>query len=168
MKAMLYTSNSGFTKRYAELLSKETGLAAYELEEASKKLEAGADIIIYGMAYGGAIKGWKKASKRYKVKAVCAVGMERPRKGLSDEIKVRNSISGAEVFYLQGGFDMDRLHGFYKLMMKAFISAIEKELAAKTEKTEEDMEKLEMTKGRVDKISAENLADIVGWYEKEV
>jgi hypothetical protein len=34
MDAIVYTSNSGFTKHYAELLAAETGLAVYSLDEA--------------------------------------------------------------------------------------------------------------------------------------
>ncbi len=166
MKAIVYTSNTGFTKRYAELLSKETGLDAYELEEASKKLDAGAEVIYMGWLMAGSIKGYKKAARRYRIKAVCAVGMASPKDSLAAEIKARNKIIGAEVFYLQGGFDMDRLRGVYKLMMKVMISAVGKELAAKAEKSDEDRELLEMTKARVDKVGAENLADIVGWYKR--
>ncbi len=121
MRAIVYTSNTGFTKRYAELLSKETGLPAYELEEAKPKLDTGAEIIYLGWLMAGGIKGYKTAIKRYRVRAVCAVGMGRLKEGLLDELKARNGIKGAELFYLQGGFEMARLSGVYRLMMKLMI-----------------------------------------------
>ena len=166
LKAIVYTSNSGFTKHYAELLSKETGLAAYELDESKKKIDTGAEVIYMGWLMAGMIKGYKKAVKRYKVKAVCAVGMTQPKDGLTADTKTKNNITNAEVFYLQGGLDMDRVHGIYKLMMKTMSKLIGGKLEAKTDKTQEDLETLEMLKKRVDKVSVENLSDVVKWYRK--
>jgi flavodoxin len=34
MKAIVYKTNTGSTKRYAEMLAKDTGLPAYELRQA--------------------------------------------------------------------------------------------------------------------------------------
>ncbi len=36
MKAIIYTSNTGSTERYARLLAEQTGLPAYSLTEAVK------------------------------------------------------------------------------------------------------------------------------------
>lgn len=41
MKAIVYTSNTGFTARYAEILGRQTGLEVWELSEAVKKLPKG-------------------------------------------------------------------------------------------------------------------------------
>ena len=45
LKAIVYTSNTGYTAQYAALLAKKTGLHAYTLEEAQGKLPDGAEII---------------------------------------------------------------------------------------------------------------------------
>ena len=37
MKAIVYTSQTGFTKRYAELLSEATGVPAWSAKEAAKQ-----------------------------------------------------------------------------------------------------------------------------------
>ena len=42
MDAIIYTTNTGSTERYARLLSHETGLPAYSAAEAGKKVSAGA------------------------------------------------------------------------------------------------------------------------------
>ena len=39
--AIVYTSNTGFTARYAALLSEETGLPAYSIKDAGKNLAKG-------------------------------------------------------------------------------------------------------------------------------
>ena len=52
MEAIIYTSNTGSTKRYAEMLSRKTGLAVYSLKEASKKVAANSEIIYMGWLMG--------------------------------------------------------------------------------------------------------------------
>ena len=42
MKAIIYTSNTGGTERYARLLAEQTGLPAYSLTEAKEAVPAGA------------------------------------------------------------------------------------------------------------------------------
>jgi hypothetical protein len=79
MKAIVYTSKTGSTKRYAEMLSAETGLPAYALDGAGKKLAKGSEIIYMGWIMANSVKGYKKAAGRYAVRAVCAVGMGRPK-----------------------------------------------------------------------------------------
>ena len=43
MNAMIYTTNTGSTERYARLLAQKTGLPAYSLAEAKKRVFAGAE-----------------------------------------------------------------------------------------------------------------------------
>lgn len=164
MKAIVYTSNSGFTKHYAELLAAETGLPIFELKNAAGKLNTGEEIIYMGWLIAGNIKGYKKAAKRYGIKAVCAVGMTRPSDKLISEIRDKHSITDAEVFYLQGGFNMEKLHGVYKLMMKAMAKTISKGLEAKAEKTAEEAEMLDMYKNGSDMVRIENLSGAIEWY----
>lgn len=54
MKAIVYTSNTGSTARYAELLGHETGLPVYASE--TRNLPAGAEIIYLGWIMAGEIK----------------------------------------------------------------------------------------------------------------
>ena len=63
MKAIIYTSNTGSTERYARLLAEQTGLPAYSLAEAKEAVPA------------GSVKGYGAAAKRYRVRALCGVGM---------------------------------------------------------------------------------------------
>lgn len=63
MKAIIYTSNTGSTERYARLLAEQTGLPAYSLTEAKEAVPA------------GAVKGYGAAAKRYRVRALCGFGM---------------------------------------------------------------------------------------------
>lgn len=75
MNAIIYTTNTGSTEHYAKLLAQKTGLPVYSLAEAKKRVFAGAEVIYLGWIMAGSVKGYAEAAKRYRVRAVCAVGM---------------------------------------------------------------------------------------------
>ena len=75
MNAIIYTTNTGSTERYARLLAQKTGLPVYSLAEAKKRVFAGAEVIYLGWIMAGSVKGYAEAAKRYRVRAVCGVGM---------------------------------------------------------------------------------------------
>ena len=53
MEAIVYTSNTGSTARYAKLLGHELGIPVYSAAEAKKTLPAGAGIIYLGWIMAG-------------------------------------------------------------------------------------------------------------------
>ena len=57
MDAIIYTTNTGSTERYARLLSHETGLPAYSAAEAGEYISAGAEVIYMGWIMAGSVKG---------------------------------------------------------------------------------------------------------------
>ena len=70
-KAIVYTSNTGYTAQYAALLAKKTGLRAYALNEALEKVPEGSAVIYMGWIMAGKIQGFITAVKNYQVAAVC-------------------------------------------------------------------------------------------------
>ena len=81
VEAIVYTTNTGSAAQYAKMLAKETGLAAYSLDEARGKVPADSEVIYLGWVMAGTVKGYAAAAKRYIVRAVCAVGMAQPGTG---------------------------------------------------------------------------------------
>ena len=75
IKAILYTTNTGYTEQYARMLSERTGLMCFPLSDASGHVGKGEEIIYLGWIMGGSIKNYKKAAKKYKIKAVIGVGL---------------------------------------------------------------------------------------------
>lgn len=168
MKAIIYESNSGFTKKYADFLSFKTGYPAYTIAEAKLHLKRGDEIIFFGWMLAGSVKGFKKASKKYKIHALCAVGMAVPADHFVKEIKERYHIIDLQVFYLQGGFDMKKLHGIYRFMMKTMARFVGKSMAAKENKTDEEIAMLDMMKNGGDYVKEENLDPILSWMEYSI
>ena len=62
MDAIIYTTNTGSTERYAKLLAQETGLPAYSLADAKDAVPEGTEVIYLGWISAGAIKGYAKAA----------------------------------------------------------------------------------------------------------
>ena len=57
MDAIIYTTNTGSTGQYAKQLAQETGLPAYSLAEAKKRVFAGAEVVYLGWIMAGSVKG---------------------------------------------------------------------------------------------------------------
>lgn len=164
MNAIIYTSNTGSTERYAKLLSHETGLPAYSLAEAKSKLHPGAEIIYMGWIMASSVKGYADASKRYKLRAVCAVGMGQTG-GQTDLVRKRNRIpTSIPLFTLQGDFNVTKLRGAYRLMMEIMVKAAGNGLADKPDRTAEEDDMLDMMLHGGNRVNIDNLSSVLEWY----
>lgn len=164
IKAIVYTSNSGFTKKYAEILGNEIKIPVYDLKDA--KINKDDEILYMGWIMAGKIQKYNKASEKYNIKAVCAVGMSRSNEKQKNEIIQKSNIK-TPFFYLQGGFDMNKLSGIYKFMMKTLQKIVQPKIEAKANKTEEEIEMLDMMKNGKDCVKKENLNEIINWIKNE-
>lgn len=165
MKAIIYTTNTGSTAQYAKMLAEQTGLPVFSMEEAKSKVEAGSEIIYLGWIMAAKVKGYKAAAKKYKIKAVCAVGMERTGTR-TEQIREKTFVPVAiPLFTLQGNFDVKKLHGLYRLMMNLMVKMVTKKLGAKTDRTQQENEMLEIMLLGGEKVCAENLGEVISWYK---
>lgn len=164
--AIVYTSNTGFTEKYARLLGNKTGLPVFPLSDASEKLPKGSEILYLGWLMAGKVQGYKKAAKSYQVCALCGVGMGDTGSQLSDVRKVNAIPEGLPVFVLQGGFDMSKLRGIYKMMMTIMAKTAGKGLADKPDRTPEEDTMLELLNHGGDYVSEENLGSVLEWFER--
>lgn len=168
VEAIVYTSNTGSAAQYAEMLAKETGLAAYSLDEARGKVPADSEVIYLGWVMASTVKGYAAAAKRYIVRAVCAVGMAQP--GAQGKIlRERNKLpESVPLFQLQGNFDVKKLHGMYRLMMEVMVKTAGKALASKSGRTAEEDDMLDMMTNGGERVRVENLHAVLAWYKGEM
>lgn len=164
VSAILYTTNSGYTKQYAQLLSELTGLPAYNLANSIPPAMGGAEIIYMGWLMAGGVQGYKKASDKYRIKALCTVGMAPKSQDQTEGIRKKYGIASIPVFYLQGGFDIKKLHGIYKFMMKAMSKKILGDMSKIAEKTPEQQEMVAMCTDGKNCVSKENLQEVLDWF----
>ena len=89
MRAIVYTSNTGSTEKYAKMLSHQICVPSYSMEEAKTKVKPGAEIIYMGWIMAGKIKGYPEAARKYRIQAVCGVGMGQTGTQLRSERKTK-------------------------------------------------------------------------------
>ena len=167
MNAIIYTTNTGSTERYAKLLAQKTGLPVYSLAEAKKQVLAGAEVIYLGWIMAGSVKGYAEAAKRYRVRAVCAVGMGQTGTQ-TDNTRKKSAISAdIPLFTLQGNFDVKKLHGIYRLMMEIMVKTVGKALAEKEYRAPEEDDMLDMMIHGGERVKAENLSAVLDWYSAQ-
>ena len=162
-QAIVYTSNTGYTKKYAQMLSHETGLPLYSLGQTAQSLPAGAKIIYLGRLMAGTIQGYRKAAKVFRIQAAVAVGMA-PNGALETAVRKANHLDGSlPVFTLQGGYDRSRVKGIYGLMMDLLTKKMRRDQAKKGA-SEADRQMLQMMTEGGDWVAEESLMPVLDWY----
>lgn len=165
VQAIVYTSYAGHTRAYAKLLGKELNVRVFDLKSARETLEKGIEVIYLGWLNAGKVEGFKKACKYFNIKALCAVGMATDDSQLPEIRKTNKLADELPTFVLQGGFDMNKLHGIYKLMMKTMKAIVGKQIANKPDRTPEEDEMLDMMTNGRNCVSKDNLTEVLNWYQ---
>lgn len=141
---ILYNSQTGFTKHYAEWIAEAAEADCIELSAAKKKDLTAYEAIVFGSwACAGSISkiSWFKgnidkwAGKKLIVFCVGASPIENPEVEIAlSQIFNESERKKAALFYCPGGLNYDKMAAPSKLMMKLFV----KSLKAKKVKTQED------------------------------
>ena len=166
MDAIVYTSHTGSTERYARLLGRRTGLPVWPLAEAERVLPPGAEIVYLGWLLCGGINGYRTAAGRYWVRAVCAVGMG-PTGSQTELVRRRNGVPpSVPVFTVQGGLQPEKLRGVYRRMLDTLVQTAGAALAGKRERTAEEDGALELLLRGGDCVRPEALDAAARWMER--
>ncbi len=160
MKAIVYTSHTGSTEQYARLLAQELERPVYSLAEAKKILPRGEEILYLGWIMASSIQGYKEAAGRYQIRAVCAIGMGQGESQAA-EVRRKNGLpDGCPLFSLQGNFDIHKLHGWHKLLMRVMTKA----LAGKASRSPDEDDMLDRMQHGSERVSPEQLQPVLKWY----
>ncbi len=167
ISAILYATNTGYTKEYATMLSEKTGLPAYNIKNSLPPDLAGAEVLFMGWLMAGNVQGYKKICSKYAVKAICAVGMSPKEPDQTEGIKKAYALTDTPVFYLMGGFDMKKLKGIYKFMMGVMSKKIIGDMSKLESRTPEQEQLYTMATEGASCVSEENLlaSGVLDWYE---
>ena len=124
IKAIIYKSKTGHTKKYAEMLGEKLNMPFYEIKEAEKELNRNDEIIYLGWVCATRIVGSNKVLKKYKVNCCGAVGAYPKTDENVQNIKNANNIK-IPLFYMQGGIDYTKLNKIYKKLLQAIGKTIQ-------------------------------------------
>ena len=153
---VIYNSQTGFTKRYAEWIAEAAGADCLALSAAKRKnLDIYEAIVFGGWACAGSISklGWFKghmdqwADKKLAVFCVGGSPIENPEieQFLKKSAK-EYGLKKVDTFYCPGGFNYEKMPVASKLMMKMFV----KMLKNKKNKTETEREMVKMISASYD------------------
>lgn len=169
---VIYNSQTGFTKRYAEWIAEATGADCFALSAAKKKdLTAYEAIVFGGWACAGSISkiSWFKGNidkwKDKRLIAFCVGGSPIDSPEIATALKRNFSESEqkkVKTFYCPGGFNYEKMSTPSKLMMKMFI----KTLKAKKDKTQEEEEMIKMISSSYDISDRKYIEPILKYLEK--
>ena len=158
MEYIVYESNTGFTKQYAEMLSEAVGLPALPMVQAVSKVPRGTEIFFLGWVCGGKITGLPVASKRFIVEGAAAVGIVYPHPDVITELSKVNKLS-CPLFYLQGGVEPKKL-GYFK---RKILSMIAQNLERQENKTAAVWDLADTLRIGGSYVSGANLEPVVSW-----
>lgn len=156
-KYIVYTSNTGYTRRYAELLAERLSIPAVEVKEAKGSLPKKAEVIYMGWIRAGGLVGYGKVKRRYNIRAIVGVCLGASGSQVDGLVRRCRPKEGVPVFTVQGGMDRDKLTGINKSMIEMLI----KMLRAKKDKTDDERRMLEMIENGGDFLNPDNLAPII-------
>ncbi len=159
---IVYTSNTGYTARYAALLAEQTGLPALPLAQAMTQLPSGTPVIYMGWLMAGSVKDYAKAAKCFAVRAVCGVGLGDSGAQDAAARKACKLPADVPVFTLQGGMDINRLQGPYKFAIKMLTKA----MAAKKNRTPGEDRMVSLLQKGGDYVNGQHLAPVLDWLNK--
>ncbi len=126
MAKIIYCSNTGSAKKYAEALSAKTGFECIDIAQRDS-VSPDEEIIFIGWVMAGALQGLKEVRESFKnIKLICAVGMMKSDKAFED-MKKKNAIE-ENCFFLTGDFSMDKLKGMYKMMMGMMLKMLKSKI----------------------------------------
>lgn len=125
---IVYTSESGFTKSYAQTLGQSTGIPVYSLDEAKQKLSQNEGIFYMSWMRAGQLKDYNKAKSAFQMQGCCGVGIRPDTENVLPSLIKGTKLSASDVFYFPGGYAPDNLSGGTKVALELVLSMIRKKI----------------------------------------
>ena len=174
---IVYGSNYGTTKQYANELSRRTNMKVISFKKVNQQINDYDNIIYLGALYAGGVLGMSKTLKKLnnisnKKIIIVTVGLSDP----TDEVNKNNIINNiknqmpkkffekAKIFHLRGGIDYSKLNFAHKTMMKMLYNAVKN--LPKEKLTAEDRAMIETYNKKVNFIDFSSLDEIINEAQK--
>ncbi len=158
---IVYESQTGFTKKYAEMLAAETNLRACPVRDLSKSAQRNEEILFLGWMKIGKIQELSKARK-FKLVAVCGSGTGQTAEPDEQTVIARNHLEGIPFFYLRGGcLPLKELKGLNRILLSMFVGALKK----RGDRDEKLTESIDIIENGFDGVKKENLAPLLAWLQ---
>ena len=133
---VVYQSETGFTKKYAEWIAAELGCEAVPFKKTNATKLQGYDKVIYGgWLMGGMIVGVEKVREfGLKELIVFATGASPAMEETVKALRIQNRLEEVPFFYFEAGINYEKM-GFMK---RSMLKMVRKNIMKKPNKTESD------------------------------
>ncbi len=166
ISAIVYSSSTGSSEKYAKLLSAALHVPAMPVEKCPVRKDG--EIIYIGWAMAGKVVGYAKTAEKLNVAAVVQVGMSPVSDKLVESVRTKNEIpEGVAVFAKQGAFDMSKLPLPYQLIMKLINKKIVKGLSQKADRTAQEEATYQMALTGKGQPADWDVSDILAWAKND-
>ena len=167
IEAIVYTSNTGNTGQYAQMLAARTGLPVYSAKDAETALSQGASVIYMGWIRASVIVGYREAAARYAIVCVLAVGMGETG-GQLVELRRKNGLAESlPLFTMQGGLFPSKLRGMNAFMINFSRRKAIKVLKAERKRTEAQNAMLIMLSKGASFVQEKHLQKPLFWLQSQ-
>lgn len=167
IEAIVYTSNTGNTGQYAQMLAARTGLPVYSAKDAEMALSQGASVIYMGWIRASVIVGYREAAARYAIVCVLAVGMGETG-GQLVELRRKNGLAESlPLFTMQGGLFPSKLRGMNAFMINFSRRKAIKVLKAERKRTEAQNAMLIMLSKGASFVQEKHLQKPLFWLQSQ-
>ncbi len=164
---IVYRSNTGFTREYAEMLGRAEKIKVYSVTEAERSLESGTEIFYMGPLMAGHIEGVDQAVKRYQVRGVCGVGLSPSGRQVLETISRANYVPNAPIFYLQGGWAPKKVGWLQRRMVGMATRGLRQSLQQKRERTPQEQWQMDLLLRGGSCVAFRNLTPLLEWLKKQ-
>ena len=165
---IVYRSNTGFTRQYAEMLGKAEKQKVYELSQAEEALPQGAEVFFLGPLMAGHITGVDQAVRRFTVRGVCGVGMMPPGRQALAALEKSNYVPNAPMFYLQGGWAPKKVGWLKRRMVGMATRSMRQSLGSKGgRRTPEEQAQYNLLVKGGSMVAFEKLETIRSWMQEQ-
>lgn len=163
---IVYRSNTGFTREYAEMLGKAEKMKAVPLAEAGEIVRE--PVFYMGPLMAGHIAGVDQAVKKFTVRGVCGVGMSPASPQVLETLSKANYVPGAPIFYLQGGWAPKKVGWIKRRMVNMVTKSTREALRDKGgRRTPEEEAQYQMLVRGGSFVAFENLETIRNWMKEQ-
>ena len=164
---IVYRSDTGFTREYAEMLGRAEKMKVCPLAEAQGKVGPGESVFYMGPLMAGHISGVDQAVKQFAVKGVCGVGMSPASRQVMETLAKANYTAGAPIFYLQGGWAPKQVGWLKRRMVGMATKSMRVSLQDKgARRTPEEEKQLDFLLHGGSFVAFENLETIRAWMKE--
>lgn len=162
LSAIVYSSATGSSEKYAKLLSAALHVPAMPASKCPVRKDG--EIMYIGWAMAGKVVGYEKAAKKYNITAIVQVGMSPVTEKLLSDVREKNAVpEDVAVFAKQGAFDMGAIALPYRPVMKLINKKLVKILSQKPNRTAEEEATYQMALNGKGQPASWDVSDILAW-----